>query len=139
MKILYVENYAIYAATVVRTFLRDHRVTVVPSLAAARSALAGGDFDVVIVDYDLDDGKGDVLVAELVKRQQSRPRIVASSSNADGNAALSRAGADAVCSKLRFAQINEILRGLFSGDGTTDGAPPPAKEFRPPIDNEENP
>jgi len=116
MKILYVENYAIYAATVVRTFLRDHVVTVVPSLAAARSALSGGHFDVVIVDYDLDDGKGDALVAELVHGQPPRPRIVASSSNADGNAVLLRAGADVVCSKLRFAQINEVLRGLFTGD-----------------------
>jgi len=121
MQILYVENYAIFSRTVVRTFLRDHVVNVVPSLAAARSALAGGDFDVVIVDYDLDDGKGDTLVAELVQGPPPRPRIVASSSNADGNAALRRAGADAVCPKTRIAKINTVLDGLGFGDGAGEG------------------
>jgi hypothetical protein len=38
MNILYVENHAIFAENVKNHFLSHHSVTVVPSLAAARSA-----------------------------------------------------------------------------------------------------
>jgi hypothetical protein len=38
MKILYVENHAVFAANVTRQFLSQHTVTVVPSIAAARRA-----------------------------------------------------------------------------------------------------
>jgi DNA-binding response OmpR family regulator len=65
MKILFVENHAVFAANVVREFLSRHAVTVVPSIAAARQARVAASFDVVLVDYDLDDGKGDEFVREL--------------------------------------------------------------------------
>src|SRR2546428_13925257 len=65
MRILYVENHPVFAKNVIAQFLSQHVVTVVPSLAQARRALETGGFDILLVDYDLDDGKGDALVKEL--------------------------------------------------------------------------
>lgn len=65
-------------------------------------------FDVVLVDYDLDDGKGDDLVRELMSRV-TRPEIIGISARPEGNAALRAAGADAVCSKLRFSEVIQHL------------------------------
>ena len=60
------ENHAVFADLVSRQFLSAHEVTFVPSLAEARRFLATGSFGAVLVDFDLDDGKGDELVRELV-------------------------------------------------------------------------
>ena len=65
MNILFVENNGVFAATVIREFLSQHLVTVAASLSAARLTLADTAFDLLLVDYDLDDGKGDELVKEL--------------------------------------------------------------------------
>ena len=108
MKILYVENHAPFAQIVVKTFLTQHEVVVVPSVAQARAKLQTGVFNAVLVDYDLDDGKGDVLVREI-RQMPNVPFVVAVSSHKAGNDALQLAGANAVCSKLRFAEINETL------------------------------
>ena len=96
MNILYVENHAVFASNVIRQFLSQHAVTVVPSLAAARVALAAGDFQVALVDYDLDDGKGDELVRET-HAQESHTSTIGVSSHDEGNATLLSAGADAAC------------------------------------------
>ena len=109
MKILFVENHAVFAKTVTDLFLNGHDVVVVASLAAARHQLAE-DFDVVLVDYDLDDGKGDELVSEL-RTADRRPRIVGVSARPDGNSALLAAGADAVCSKGEFSRIRPVIEG----------------------------
>ncbi len=84
VNILYLENHAIFARQVTQQFLRAHRVTVVPTLAAARIELAAGDFDLVLLDYDLDDGKGETFVREC---RASHPRlpIVAVSSHEDAD------------------------------------------------------
>jgi CheY-like chemotaxis protein len=118
MKILYVENHARFAEVTVAEFLATHEVTVVPSLAEAYHALAEGTFDVVLVDYDLDDGKGDELVMALQIQQTQpayhhRPAIIAVSSHQAGNDALVAAGADAVCSKMQFSKIEMVLAVLF--------------------------
>src|SRR4051812_25462525 len=75
-------------------FLSAHELTVVPSVSAAKAAAAGGSFDAVLVDYGLDDGKGDGLV-RFVRQMQARIPVVATSSHEDGNATLLAAGADA--------------------------------------------
>jgi DNA-binding NarL/FixJ family response regulator len=111
MNVLWVDNHAAFARIAARQFLGSHAVTVVPSLTAARAALAEGRFEVVLIDFDLDDGKGDELVRELGLRP-ARPWVVATSSHAEGNRALSAAGADAVCGKLDFARIGELLERL---------------------------
>ena len=114
MKILYVENHAIFAQQVCREFLSAHEVKVVSSLAAARQSLAAEKYDLLIVDYDLDDGKG----AELVRMCQAlhpNVRIIAASSHDAGNAALMKAGASAVCGKMEFDSIGRVIRSLRTG------------------------
>jgi CheY-like chemotaxis protein len=104
MNILWVENHDRFAKIAIKTFLTDHNVTVVPSLAAARAVLAPAVFDVVMVDYDLDDGKGDALIEEILELRPN-PWIIATSSHEVGNKALMEAGADSVCGKTQFGNI----------------------------------
>ena len=112
MNILYLENHAVFAEQVTRHFLAAHRVTVVPSLAAARSSLVSGGFDLVLSDYDLDDGKGEEFVRECRVTHPRLP-IIAVSSHDAGNAALVAAGASAVCSKMEFDHIQDVITGLL--------------------------
>jgi ketosteroid isomerase-like protein len=111
MNILYLENHTIFAQQVIKQFLSEHRVDVVPSLSAARSAIASGDFDLVLSDYDLDDGKGDVFVRECRAAYPDLP-IVAVSAHDKGNAALVSAGASVVCAKMQFDRIQQVIAGL---------------------------
>lgn len=76
MRILFVENHAVFASTV--------------------------------LDYDLDDERGDLLLHHLRSEGRSTP-VVAVSARAEGNESLVRAGAAAVCAKGDFARITEIL------------------------------
>ena len=108
MRILFVDNHAELTSVVTAAFLAAHEVSIVPTIAGARAALAANAFDVALVDYDLDDGKGDELVRSL-RAAGSTLKLVAVSSHDAGNAALSRAGADAVCGKLAFARIEAVI------------------------------
>jgi len=108
MKILYVENHAVFADNVTRQFLSEHAVTVVPGIAAAEQAGATGAFDVILVDYDLDDGKGDTLIRDIRAAGGGVP-IVGVSSHDEGNAALRRAGASAICPKMQFDRIQAAI------------------------------
>jgi DNA-binding NarL/FixJ family response regulator len=110
VNLLWVENHPSFTRYA-KSFLAGHDVTIVPSLAAARDVLGGHRFDVVLVDFDLDDGKGADLVRELTSRPE-RPFVVAVSAHADGNTSLLAAGADAACPKLEFARISDLLRSL---------------------------
>ena len=106
MNILYVENHAVFADTVKQKFLSKHSVTVVPSLSEAREKIRANKFDVLLVDYDLDDGKG----AELVQEVRTKPMVIIGvSSHAEGNAAILQAGAVAICSKMEFDQIESVI------------------------------
>ena len=111
MKILFVENHERFLNAVTREFLCGHTITPVPNLSEAWAHVSEGDFDVVLVDYDLDDGKGDELVRRI--RAASLPvKVVAVSSHDRGNTALRKAGADAVCGKMVFRRIEEVLDSL---------------------------
>jgi PleD family two-component response regulator len=86
MRILFVENHAVFAQTVASTFLAEHSVEVVPTVSAALAAVGAREYDAALVDYDLDDGKGDEFVARLRESgsrtwSHHRPR---SSSGHDG-------------------------------------------------------
>ena len=114
MKILFVDNHAAFTAVVVETFLPGHEVVTVPTITAARRALtepALPPFDVALVDYDLDDGKGDELVRWCRATNLSRP-LIAVSARADGNTALLAARADRACAKIDFARIGAVLAEL---------------------------
>jgi CheY-like chemotaxis protein len=108
MDVLWVENHAPFVRVCGPLFLSEHRVTVVPSLTAARAFLEGTSFDMVLIDFDLDDGKGTELVREL-SNVAGRPLLVAVSAHAEGNRALIEAGADAVCGKPEFNRIGEVI------------------------------
>jgi DNA-binding NarL/FixJ family response regulator len=113
MNILYAENHAIFAEQVCRQFLSTHSVTVVPSISAARQALVAGTYDLLIVDYDLDDGKGDQLV-RAARAADPNFKIIAASSHDAGNAALLQAGASAICGKMEFDKIQQVINRLRS-------------------------
>jgi DNA-binding response OmpR family regulator len=108
MKILFVENHSVFAQQVTTCFLSDFQVTIVPSLSAARAKLQKGGYELVLVDYDLDDGKGAELVREL-RESGKRMRIIGVSARDAGNDELLKAGADAICSKMKFDRIRELI------------------------------
>jgi O-acetyl-ADP-ribose deacetylase (regulator of RNase III)/CheY-like chemotaxis protein len=108
LRILYVENHAVFAANVINQFLARHTVTMASSLADARQSLKSSSFDLLLVDYDLDDGKGDTLLKELHASSKVIPAIAVSSHD-EGNTALLRAGAVAVCSKMQFDRIQSVI------------------------------
>ena len=108
MKILFVENHQVFAANVTRQFLSAHEVIVVPTIAEARKARSADTFDLVLVDYDLDDGKGDTFIREI-RAAGDCIIIVGVSSHAEGNRALLRAGASAICSKMQFDGIQSVI------------------------------
>jgi CheY-like chemotaxis protein len=114
MRLLWVENHAVFARVAGGQFLSAHAVTIVVSLAEARRALAEQSFDAVLLDFDLDDGKGDGLIG-YIRQLADRPVVVAVSAHDAGNQALLRAGADAVCGKVRFAEIETVLARALAG------------------------
>jgi DNA-binding response OmpR family regulator len=112
VRILFVDNHAEFTATVTRAFLEWHEVNFVPTIASARRALSNHRYDVALVDYDLDDGKGESLVRWARRVGHAIP-IVAVSAHEDGNRALVRAGANAVCVKRHFARMLDTLAALL--------------------------
>jgi DNA-binding response OmpR family regulator len=110
--ILFLENHAVLAQQVTRKFLANHKVTVVPSLSAARQALKIASFDLIFSVYDLGDGKGDEFVRECRINHLDLP-IIAVSSHDAGNSALLRAGATVVCGKMEFDQIGRVIEPLL--------------------------
>jgi len=113
MRLLLVEDHPHFASVVIRTFLYDHEVTHVTTVAAARVALSagGGGFDAVLVDHDLEDGTG-VEVVQAVQAASNLSRIVAISARTEGNEAMREAGAHAICNKTSFQHIRQVLKAL---------------------------
>ena len=110
LRILFIENHEVFSSVVKDKFLAAHNVRVVSTLRDARLELAAEQFDLILLDDDLDDGRGEELIAELAPTD--RPMIIGVSAYDDLNADLIRAGADAACGKLRFSQIDSLIRSL---------------------------
>jgi CheY-like chemotaxis protein len=108
MRLLWVEDHAVFARLAGRQFLAAHDLTVVNSLVQAKEALRSGAFEAVLLDYDLPDGKGTSLL-EFIRQLADAPMVIAVSSHEDGNGALLAAGADGVCPKGRFAEMEAVL------------------------------
>lgn len=108
MKLLYVENHDTFARVVSNEFLDEDEITVAKTIEVAWNYFTENNYDVVLVDYDLDDGKGDELVKKI-RQTKSMVKIIAVSSHEYGNNQLLKAGADAICSKMDFKNINEII------------------------------
>lgn len=54
MNILYLENHPHFAKAVISEFLHGYTVIVCPRISQAKDLAANGNFDVALVDYDLD-------------------------------------------------------------------------------------
>jgi DNA-binding response OmpR family regulator len=109
VRILFVENHARFARVVIAEFLSGHEVTVAPTLFLARSAIQSERSDVILLDYDLDDGKGKELVQDILALQPT-PKIIGVSAHEQGNAAMLETGVHATCNKMRFNQISNLLQ-----------------------------
>lgn len=116
MRILMVEDHEKFAQSVIAEFLHEHEVTVVGGVDVAKQRLKDGNFDIVLVDYDLPDGKGDEVVRWMRVHDLAMP-VVATSSHEYGNNQLRAAGADVICSKMKFRQLPELLRDLGQTSG----------------------
>src|ERR1051326_8851253 len=114
LNILYLENHAVFAAQVTQQFLSAHDVTVVPSLSMAGKVWDSQPFDLVLVDYDLDDGKGGDFV-HVLRAKAPRVPIIGVSSHQEGNDVLLSAGASAICSKMDFDNIGSVIERLIPG------------------------
>jgi len=112
LKILYVENDMAFINGVAERFLAGHEVAAAPSLRAARMIL-DRPWDVILVDYDLDDGKGDTLVREL-RAAGDATIVIGVSARATGNRNILIAGADAVCAKADIEHISEMIEQIGS-------------------------
>lgn len=115
MRILFVDNHPEFTSLATLSFLTGHDVVIVPTIAAARAALQTPNFDIALVDYDLDDGKGVELVRWVRSSGNPLP-LVAVSARREGNEALVTAGAHRGCAKLDFAQIQHVIDGLIRTD-----------------------
>ena len=99
MRILYVEDNDRDADFVRRALAREQpppqELRVAPTLAAARAALAGGGWDVVLADLNLPDGHGLELLGELAASPPA-PLMVALTGQGDESTVLAvlKAGAD---------------------------------------------
>jgi DNA-binding response OmpR family regulator len=114
MRILFVEDQRIFAETVASQFLSAHHVDIAESIAAARAALlASPPYDVALIDYDLPDGKGTVLVRHL-RTTGFRGRIIAVSAKDDGNRELRAEGAHDTCKKAELQGIAGVLTSAGS-------------------------
>lgn len=133
MRILLVENHSVFATTVRTEFLRNHDVHIVGTVAEALSTLDADRFDAALVDYDLDDGKGEAFIRGARDRGHRTP-FIAISARDEGNERMLAAGANASCPKAKFRHIGKVLGNLVplpsadpkagrSGTETSAGAP----------------
>lgn len=109
MNILFVENHAVFAKTVTKQFMSQHNVTIVPTTVEAWEQLMSHSFDVALIDYDLDNGKGDELI-HRIRTEASPIYIISVSAHQNGNKANIQAGANACCPKHTFDKIEDMLR-----------------------------
>lgn len=110
LRILFVENHVAFATTVVSAFLSNAEVVIIGSMREFRNVVLTN-FDVALVDYDLDDCKGTEIVKVIRMTDRSLP-IVAVSSHDDGNARLIAAGANDACPKASFSRIAAVFERL---------------------------
>ncbi len=108
MRILFVDNHPEFTSLVTQSFLAAHEVTIVPTILAARAAVQASQFDIALVDYDLDDGKG-VEFVRWVRASGASLRMIAVSAREEGNEALTSAGAEATCAKMEFSRIQRVI------------------------------
>lgn len=113
MKILYVENHKYFIEAVCTEFLSNNEVHDAPSVKQAIDAYDSEIYDLVLVDYDLDDGKGSEVISYIRSKDKNLP-IIAVSSHDKGNSQMITVGANAVCKKINFRSINDVIDNIFN-------------------------
>ena len=113
MNVLYVENHEHFSKAVKNEFLKDMDVTVSPTVESAIQYLNEKEFDVVLVDYDLDDGKGSEVI-RYIRDRDINTKTIAVSSHKKGNDHMASLGANAVCEKMRFKNILNTIHEVLS-------------------------
>lgn len=112
MRILFIENHSVFAKTVTKAFLTDHQVDVVPSMRLTLEKLESNNlYDLVLLDYDLDDCKGNEI-ATKIKQLFPSLKIIATSSHSKGNNLILKAGANAICEKMEFKKIQSVIDSI---------------------------
>jgi DNA-binding NtrC family response regulator len=112
-KILYLENHPHFSKMVIKEFLSEYSVILTANVSEAKEFVRGQIFDLALVDYDLDDGKGTEFI-KYVKGMDIKLPMVACSSHEKGNCALLASGTIAVCSKLEFKKITSLIEGVIN-------------------------
>ena len=113
MKLLLVENNEAFSRAVSREFLTEYEIETATTVEKAISIFNSSVVEIALIDYDLDDGKGDEVVS-YIREQGNSIKIVAISSHSQGNNNLLNAGADTVCPKMEFRNINIVLKRILS-------------------------
>lgn len=113
MKILLLENHPHFVNAVKKEFLSSYHVDVVDSVSKATNLINKNNYELFMVDYDLEDTKGDEFI-RLLRSMGNNSFVIAISSHDVGNNKLIEAGANAVCSKMRFREINSVIEKLFA-------------------------
>jgi CheY-like chemotaxis protein len=113
MRILFIENHPEFEKTVTQAFLSKHQVKIVPSMESALEELESSDlFDLALIDYDLDDCKGDEVTVKI-KQLYPDMKIIATSSHSRGNNLILKAGANAICGKMDFREIQLLIDSII--------------------------
>ena len=108
MKLLMLENHPHFANAVIKEFLHEHDVMVIPTVSDAKTIITEKSFDLILSDFDLDDGKGDEFVSYIRSIEINTP-VIAISSHEVGNNKLIAVGANVICSKMKFKEILAII------------------------------
>ncbi len=114
MKILRVENHGTFVRVANQHFLKPHTLTITPTVWEAIARLSSESFDLIILDFDLDDGKG-TEVLDFLRTLPKAPPVIAASSHTEGNNAMLAAGAKGVCTKHQFAEIEKVIATVWNG------------------------
>ncbi|MAQ13508.1 MAG: response regulator [Sandaracinus sp.] len=107
-RILMVENHAVFGETLIGEFLSDYSVDRLPTVVEAVLRFGRHEYSVLLVDYDLDDGKGMDVLRSMRALGATTP-VIAISARVEGNEALVAAGARGVCHKMDFARIDSVI------------------------------
>jgi DNA-binding response OmpR family regulator len=89
MKLLFVENHSVFANLTSKKLLSDSNVQIALSLTEARKMLKENSFDIILIDYDLDDGKGTELF-DNIEFKDGFPIVIGVSAHQASNIALSK-------------------------------------------------
>ena len=118
MHILIVDDEKLISWSIQKLLLkRGHHVDVCHSISDALERVRHGSFDLVISDYVMPDGKGDVLI-KAVREKKNQTRFIMMS-GAIPAALVEQLGADAYIEKpFVMAELQAVIDRAFQGDGS---------------------